>query len=276
MDEPLQNGLWNVVDYEALPREHGVYYTLNSRFDVFSRRLWRDYFKRPIDGRPDTPRGVVAEIRAYFFSCEWHEVYSLLEFLARQNDSFTSSANEILEREMSAYRFVGTQIVEITSEAEIDAIEEAMGSTVSAAATHLGAALAHLSDRANPDFRNSIKESISAVEAVVLAVSDSDKGTLSAALKRLNIGAHPALEGAFSKLYGYTSDADGIRHALLEDNEKLRLEDAKFMLVACSVCELPSRQICSVRKIAAYLAQDTKRLARGRAVVALSQGDAPL
>lgn len=44
---------------------------------------------------------------------------------------------------------------------------------------------------------------------------------------------HEALNGALEKLYGYTSDADGIRHALLEESN-LRREDAKFMLVACS------------------------------------------
>ena len=44
---------------------------------------------------------------------------------------------------------------------------------------------------------------------------------------------HPALAGAFQKLYGYTSDADGIRHALMEESN-LDLADASLMLVACS------------------------------------------
>lgn len=45
---------------------------------------------------------------------------------------------------------------------------------------------------------------------------------------------HPALNGAFQKLYGYTSDAGGIiRHALLEE-DSLDFKDAKFMLVSCS------------------------------------------
>ena len=36
-----------------------------------------------------------------------------------------------------------------------------------------------------------------------------------------------------AQLYGYTSDADGIRHALLDESD-LDFEDAKFMLVSCS------------------------------------------
>jgi hypothetical protein len=43
----------------------------------------------------------------------------------------------------------------------------------------------------------------------------------------------PAPEEAFVKLYGYTSDADGIRHALMDESD-LASEDAKFMLVLCS------------------------------------------
>ncbi len=42
-----------------------------------------------------------------------------------------------------------------------------------------------------------------------------------------------ALEATFSKLYGYTSDAKGIRHALMDD-ERVTFKEAKFMRVACS------------------------------------------
>jgi hypothetical protein len=41
------------------------------------------------------------------------------------------------------------------------------------------------------------------------------------------------LKAAFSSLYGYTSDANGIRHALTEEPD-LDQADAVFMLVTCS------------------------------------------
>jgi hypothetical protein len=41
------------------------------------------------------------------------------------------------------------------------------------------------------------------------------------------------LSKAFESLYGYTSDANGIRHALM-DASTLGFADAKFMLVCCS------------------------------------------
>jgi hypothetical protein len=83
-------------------------------------------------------------------------------------------------------------------------------------------------------YRNSIKESVSAVESLV-GIALGKQGTLGQLIKKLKqeIDFHPALEAAFSSLYGYTSDADGIRHAILE-SKALSFEDAKFFLVVCS------------------------------------------
>ena len=44
---------------------------------------------------------------------------------------------------------------------------------------------------------------------------------------------HPAMENAFSSLYGYTSDENGIRHGGI-DFSNAPAEDAKYMLVSCS------------------------------------------
>ncbi len=44
---------------------------------------------------------------------------------------------------------------------------------------------------------------------------------------------HPALKASIKSLYGYTSDADGIRHAMLYESN-LSYIDAKFILVACT------------------------------------------
>ena len=45
--------------------------------------------------------------------------------------------------------------------------------------------------------------------------------------------AHPALQQAWEKMYGWTSDADGIRHAAIEESDSEQAT-AKYMLVACS------------------------------------------
>ena len=44
---------------------------------------------------------------------------------------------------------------------------------------------------------------------------------------------HPSLKEGFSKLYGYTNDGDGIRHAML-DEPTLTQGDAKYFLLSCT------------------------------------------
>ena len=52
-------------------------------------------------------------------------------------------------------------------------------------------------------------------------------------LEDCGIKLHSAFRGALEKMYGYTSDARGIRHALREE-PTLDSDDARFMLVSCS------------------------------------------
>lgn len=66
-------------------------------------------------------------------------------------------------------------------------------------------------------------------------ITGQQKSDLNAALRELErrVGLHGALKSAFNSLYGFTSDSNGIRHALL-DETNLTFDDAKFMLVTCS------------------------------------------
>jgi hypothetical protein len=75
-----------------------------------------------------------------------------------------------------------------------------------------------------------------------------EKATLGQLLKKMEAqrALHPALKVAFSSLYGYTNDSDGIRHALT-DKSSLTKSDARLMLICCSafvnyVIELYARE----------------------------------
>jgi len=246
MDDDLRNGLWNALTMFYWNQVKVVIYGYDyGKVDILLQMLWHSYFKKPIDTLSDHWPDNHKKIRAYFFNCEWYEVYDFIEFIANNypdehgsvNPKFMDFCNSVLERELSAYRFVGGKITQITSEVEISEIEGALEITQSfkAVNTHLKRALDLLSDRKSPDYRNSIKESISAVEAICNLITKEERATLGQALKKIEgkISLHSALKSAFSSLYGYTSDAEGIRHALL-DEPNLSFEDAKFMLVSCS------------------------------------------
>ena len=156
---------------------------------------------------------------------------------SRRTKAFKSFCNSVLERENSAYRFVDDYVTEITSASEIQSVEEALEavSSMSGVKAHLSTAVELLSDRKNPDYRNSIKESISAVEGISQIMTGKPKATLGEALAILESSGslHGALKRGFSALYGYASDADGIRHAML-DEASLTFTDAKYMLIVCT------------------------------------------
>lgn len=234
MDENLRVSLWNALTLgwvDELPEWFGE----NDR--ILMAFLW-DFLGWHVDTVPDTSGRAVARLKEYFFGAEWFLVYDLTEEIVHiwKNDFLPDLLNSALEREVAGYRIVVDKIVPISSEEELVAVEEALrvATPLKPVHTHLTAALDHLADRTNPDYRNSIKESISAVEALCRLLAGGN-ATLGQALNEIEkAGAlHGALKSAFSSLYGYTSDASGIRHALLEESV-LDLEDAKFMLVACS------------------------------------------
>jgi hypothetical protein len=245
MGAELRSRLWNVLRSQCLYASEGYTLSHPSNADLlsFCRTFWDDYFKRPTDTIPQYPNQAIGEIRQYFFNCEWYEVYDLIEFVASRS-IYTSRANamagfnEVLASELSAYRFVGSKLAPISSEQEMLSIERAFVQTAdsySNTSEHLQQAISLLARKPTADYRNSIKESISAVEALCAVVTGHGKATLGQALKVIDTEAplHGALRSAFEKLYGYTSDADGIRHALMEETS-LKQEDAIFMLVACS------------------------------------------
>jgi len=247
MDIDLRNGLWNglVIYYlKSLNRSLSSFRPVLDWLTKLVISLWIDFFKAPIDSLPKVPSVAFADIKTRFFSLPWYEVYDFIQFVATEstektvNKQFIEYCNHILESEVSGWRFVGGRIAAVTSKEEIAAIEEALEEPKSLrpVAMHLKSALDFMSDRKYPDYRNSIKESISAVESICTLVAGTKKADLTQALtaiRKKGIELHPALEQAFIKLYGYTSDEGGIRHGLLEE-PNLHFEDAKFMLVACS------------------------------------------
>ncbi len=176
-------------------------------------------------------------------SKEWYTIFDFVErYLAVSDENtYAKMANEfnhILEDEVSAYRILDRFVVPITNKAELATIEEAKSTPYDSVRTHVSKALALYADRKAPDYENSIKESISAVEAMCCIITGltGTQATLGAAIKKLKdngVHIHRAMETAFSSLYGYTSDENGIRHGGI-DFKNAPAEDAKYMLISCS------------------------------------------
>lgn len=243
MDMPLRNALWNYCNqYFFHIRSVGY------RNDECLQLVWTNFFKEiAIQGNYAFDKSL-QKIQNHFTKAEWYKVYDLIEFLVKNRyeiqrtgdmlygqTRYIEDLNKILEKEMSGYRFIGTEIKRITSEEEIESIETAQQNSKSS--EHIKTAFNLLSDRESPDYRNSIKESISAVEAVCREITG--QSTLGAALKTIeknkNIEINSQFVSGLEKFYSYTNSGEtGIRHCLMDNIKEIKFEDAKFMLVICS------------------------------------------
>ena len=190
------------------------------------------------------------QINRIWYAQQWYTYYDILEIILsfsvldskvigsnekEKITNFKNGVNKIFLEENIGYRIINNQVVDITNEEEIDEIEKAMDSIFDTVNNHFEKALLFYSDRKNPDYKNSIKESISAVESMCCIICE-EKVVLGKALGKLEkngIYIHGAMKNGFQALYGYASDENGIRHGGIEDKEVTE-EDAKFMLVTCS------------------------------------------
>jgi hypothetical protein len=236
----LRNTIWNFVTQLIPPRTYNEKMHLDA-IDLIAATVLRVPTQRVDHSAPVW--WLLGEVE----KMAWAEVYDLLEFAIAVAGRWTgiaeaqrhAQANVLLEREHSGYRFVSGQLTPITNTAEITEIEGAVARAAAAgldgARQQIETSLGLFGQRPQPDYRNAIKEAISAVESVVKIINGTRGGGLHEALEAVSakIEMHPALKAGLEKLYAYTSDEDGIRHALL-DEANVDEGDARFMIVTCS------------------------------------------
>ena len=254
MDERLRNRLWTVCG--AYFWNHFGRWWQESDFDTFVIHVIQDeFFGRPVDELWSGAGDVVSDWKRWVKGAQWNEVYDFIQFLGdfskvseagepyssvrMHGQIFIGKCNEVLEAEKSAYRFVSGELCEITDEVEIAALEDATNADAqfSTASMHIQKALALYASRENPDYNNSVKESISAIEAAFSVINGEKSKNMSSAI-RLAEGKgfklQPALKSGILNLYGWTSDENGVRHAMFDDTSQLSEAQAKLMLVICS------------------------------------------
>lgn len=176
----------------------------------------------------------------------WYDILNYIEWSLKyfkQNcyDDYFNHIKGYLNYEFEklnfAYRILENgEIIETTSKVEIGEIEAALNSPQNSVKVHLSKALEFYAQKPVGEYRNSIKESISAVEAISRNIT-GDKIINFAKMEKKGVTIPSVLRQAFEKLYGYTNDEKtGIRHALMDDEGSYvpQAEEALFMLVSCS------------------------------------------
>lgn len=249
IDQRLRSALWNPF-YRFLSENIGydgyISYSLTEpassillREFAQRRHMFVDEFEHEFLDRNEYVRGW----SDLFKKSDYIEVLDFITFVVRDKDcpnALVKAISKTLDQPYSPYRLSTTAktIYPAIEEHEAKSLERdldtAFRSSFAGSKAHLQSALDSLG---NGDYRSTIRESINSVESAVRDFTGDSTAVLSKAVKKLaaEIGVHRALADAIDKLYAYSSDEKGIRHALVfGENEKVGFDEAMFFLSACT------------------------------------------
>ena len=205
--------------------------------------LHTDFFVLPINAFDLNIKHIVYKYESMFMNDPFNEVFDLLLAVMRHPDcpqTFPESVSRVFKESRLAYVLDIGSPPTIYPSATPQEGENILRANAELSGEGLVGAVSHLRQAADcvnrGDHSGAVRESIHAVESTARHFDPSAK-TLNPALKALEDGGnlHPALKGAFSKLYGYTSDEQGIRHALIDNPQaNVGQDEAVFMLGACA------------------------------------------
>ncbi len=246
ISEDLRREVWNVIREKLLRhRRHYAGYYLDEGAKRFCERVLGKLWKQPEDQINTNYENVLNSFKQVALQREFNRVLDLVEIIVNDRDAtgelkerlrdlFENSAAYRLDTSRRPYRFF-PQTSKEQGESVRQAIETLHQGGMQGAATHLRQAAEHINAR---QYGDSITDSVHAVESVARVLDSGASQTLGPALDSLERGGllnHPALKEAFKKLYGYTSDEQGIRHALLDkDSPDVGLDESMFMFGACA------------------------------------------
>lgn len=252
----LTTDLWNVfyIQYFNHVSNFTKIYECDSQYSDLFIALWMNYFKNTIDNLPQNISENISNIKNHLFSryTKWYYIYEIIEFTFKNykvdykdadnrfKKETTELLNKVWEANLSGYRFINGLFCPITSEQELKSIEDASinNDEYKTVSSHLNKALDLLSDKDSPDFNNSIKESILAVESYFKVFFNKPTISFGDALNTLEHkhGLDKQIKESISRIYGYCNNIGAIRHALKPGDsiDKIKLAESKYMLVIFS------------------------------------------
>lgn len=240
----IQNAIQNCIEDFIDKLDVINTYQPENTFSLIEKEIYVHYFNGL---KSDYKYGFSIEYIKYK-SNEWYKKLDIIELILENLKSisdeytwyynvyndFVQSLNYEFKRLNFGYHIIENKITEVTSEEEIITIENALKVSKDNVREHLHKALDLYSKRPTADYRNSIKESISAVEAISRNITGENVLNFKK-MEEKGVVVPTVLRKAFECLYGYTNDkTTGIRHALMDDTNAPQAEEALFMLVSCS------------------------------------------
>lgn len=168
---------------------------------------------------------------------EMNSLFDFIEFLIERRQSISQKISKAFIEARAAYRIYEDSICAVGTHEQAAAFERAVSDADSISAIGARIHLVHAGEAlAKGEWTDSVRESIHAVESIAKQLSPNSNG-LGPALTKLDEKGylHGSLKSTFTKLYGWTSDEEGVRHALIfQDESRVDETDALFMLGACA------------------------------------------
>ncbi len=243
--------LWRVV-YKRIKAETNTFWgdtydddsSISAYIALYQEKI-REVYYDEVKRRPSAQLRLMKQT---ITESSYHDVLTLIEFFLRlsvatKDNKFRQILLRLFELTPIAY-FVDNRNIAPTTCPRQDQIS---GETVAAAMMDirkggLSGPEKHLTKAAEfineGRYSDSIVQSAHSIESVARNIAPDDCKTLGPALKSLErngILNHPSLREAFSKLYGYTSDKQGLRHAILKEGGRPPdVDEAVFFYGACA------------------------------------------
>lgn len=237
MNKDLRINIFNVI-YDII-LNNDDYYLWNIR-DNITKSISIKVCKKPLNTLPND---------VFFFQdlllkeAKWNEVYDVIEIICSIINStdigfskyIEKRFNSVLQMENSAYRIIDNCVTPIVEDCEINEINKVLNCKYDVVKNQIKDALTLLSDRKNPNYKDSFKNSISAVESLCKIILKSENISLGKALKQIEknkkIKLNGTLKKVYSTLYGFASNE--VRHGTIKEPE-IDYDLAKYMVVSCS------------------------------------------
>lgn len=233
---------WNAF-YLTQNESYTRYLGIDQNWNDLLASIHADYFNLGLDEFNPDFHQINTFYKKYFTDAEFNKLFDLILHIVRHAncpDEFhwRVATTFINHRLAYVYDTESRTIFPASTPEEGQAI---VGAVNQLQESGLDGARQHLIDSATflnqGHWANSIKESISAVESVARGIAPGTRN-LGSALNQLGhrgMLEHPSLRNGLEKLYEYTNEEGGIRHARLnEDAGNVGQDEAVFMLGACA------------------------------------------
>ena len=250
-DQKTLNKIWDII-YKTIYSKEGEYKIYEKGIKNIEKVLeliYIDIFKKPSDEAPEMYRfsnyfyvevnkKVYNDLKNMWFNdFNFEQRKNIIEIFCKVMDGgIVNQFNDLFEELLVPYRINSSNmIVSIDSKEEYKEIEKAIENE-----SHMEKALEKLHDREKSDYRNSIKESILAVEEVCKSIytiynseTKSDKFSDYVDFIEEKFFLHHSFAESLKNIYKFSSDEKWIRHSGKTESN-IYYEDARLILIMCS------------------------------------------